>query len=453
MEDDVVAPNRLEEERLAAGIPTREDLAALAGIDVDHYSLMEAGRLLPTREEFDRLNHALGDIPPSRLYGAVMRQLLNVDGNLAGDADVKAVFKRVMKGGRLFVGKDEVTWLEGQLPSEAEADAYLSMSCGFYAVPHLMLDAVAVAKALGVKFVAVGGTAACCGKPMIGKGKQAEAERFLQHKESRAVAVGVKTRVNFCTADQGLYDIRAARTSLVDGKERPVRDVWFLDFFAERLRELGDEVPWKKEVRCRVLAEGHQSVGPANSDAQYATGRLLELVPGAEVIGLYDGDSDESPCTRGDALQKAGRPKLPQTAEEVRQRRSLLADIANARGADTIACQHQYCHEIWGRLASDRMAVRHGVSILAEALGCAHPDRQQAASWLGDPREIVEQTRPNWTSWRMSEGQAMELAEQVADPNYAAGVSQCSCGHEGGGCAENLISIDVLAGRAEPARQ
>src|SRR5205085_681326 len=98
--------------------------------------------------------------------------------------------------------------------------------------------------------------------------------------------------------------------------------------------------------------------------------------------------------------------------------------------------------------ASDRLSVRHAVSIVAEALGVEHPDRYQAASRLGDPRAIVEQTRPIWTTWGLTEDRARELATLVADPRYAAGVTECGCGKGGDGCRENLISVDVLTGRA-----
>jgi hypothetical protein len=49
-----------------------------------------------------------------------------------------------------------------------------------------------------------------------------------------------------------------------------------------------------------------------------------------------------------------------------------------------------------------------------------------------------------WQSWGMSEADAGALAKNLADPRFAAGVTQCSCGGEGGGCNESLVEIDVL---------
>jgi hypothetical protein len=118
--------------------------------------------------------------------------------------------------------------------------------------------------------------------------------------------------------------------------------------------------------------------------------------------------------------------------------------MAAARGADTIACQHQGCHQIWSRYASDGLRVQHAVSILAEALGCSHPDRHQAAVRLATADEVVAQTRPIWSTWGMNETEALGLAKGLADPRFAAGVTQCACGREDGGCKEPLIDIDVV---------
>src|SRR3954466_5718861 len=143
MDRDVIAPNHLRGERLAAGFDTRDELAQRAGIDVRLYERMESGHLLPTRDELERLQRALGGVSVQRLYGANFRQLIGVDGNLDSYPDAASVIKTVLGAGRLFVGKDEVPWFD-QPPRDAAADVYLSMSCGFYAVPHLLLDAVAV---------------------------------------------------------------------------------------------------------------------------------------------------------------------------------------------------------------------------------------------------------------------------------------------------------------------
>jgi hypothetical protein len=117
-------------------------------------------------------------------------------------------------------------------------------------------------------------------------------------------------------------------------------------------------------------------------------------------------------------------------------------------GADTVSCQHQDCHLLWSYYASERLSVIHGVSVLAEALGVEHPDRYQGAARLADPEAVLEQTRPIWSAWDMTEDEARGHAYELADPRFAAGVTRCGCGRDR--CDEDLISVDVLTAAIRP---
>lgn len=443
----IVGINWLEPERLAAGFRTPAELAARVGIEPSLYELMEAGRLLPTREEFARLREALGGIHPERLYRVDILQIVGVaDGYDGGTA--RNIIERNRASERLFVAKDEVTWLEQREVPDHKVDAWLSMSCGTLASPHLLLDTVAVANALGLNFVATAGAAGCCGKPYLGLGQQEAGEAFSQGKIRFARAIGADTTVVWCTADQQTALSLAAHRKYRKGTEHPVREMQILGFFEERLRELGDQVPWKREVDRRVLAEGHREYSNVHTFALDAQVSLLSLIPGVEVVGSYDGSVDDlSPCA-GRARPKSRGPWKPDmTPEQVRERRAKLAELLASYGADTIACQHQGCHQVWGRYASERIAVRHAVSILAEALDCAHPDRAQAAMQLGDPVAVLEQTRPVWTTWGMSEADALELAREHVQNGIFTANAGCACGsaHDK---ADELIPIDVLTARS-----
>ena len=446
-----VAPNRLRQERLAAGIATPDELAARAAIEPRIYLAIEEGRMLPRSEEFERIQAALGGIPADRIYVFNYRQImgLGTDG-FWKLKDFKGVFESKRGAEQLLVGKDEVTWLDGRPLPDRKVDAFLSMSCGTQESPHLLLDTVAVCDALGISFVGAAGSAGCCGKPYLATGHIEAGEKWIWTKAQRARQAGAKVQVNWCTACEATVTVSAARRKVVEGVEHPVRETQILTFLAERVEELGDAVPWKTDVPRRVLAEGHDW-SPVHASAWRANARLLNLIPGVDVVGRYDGFSDESPCGGRARETSQGPWTAPKTPEEIMQRRDDLAEMVTSLGADSLACQHQGCHQIWSRYASDRLTVQHAVSTLAQALGCAHPDRYQAAVRVGDAREIVEQTRPNWESWGLTEERALAIAtSQLADPRFAAGVTQCACGGEGGGCSEKLISLDVLTATIRP---
>lgn len=439
----IVARNSFARERLAAGITSAAALAARAGINPILYDHIEAGHLLPSKRQFEELRAALGDIPADRLYGTDMLQILGVVAYHGTSA--RSAIELTRGAERLFVARDEVTWLERRELPDRKVDAFFSMSCGTLATPHLLLDTVAVAKALGINFVAAAGAAGCCGKPFFAHGQYAAGDGFTREKVRYAQSLGATT-VLWCTACQQVALNVAARREVLDGIEHPIREVQILTFLEERVRALGEDVPWKREVRRRVLAEGH-TYSDVHTAAFEANARLLSLIPGVEVVATYDGlVDDDSPCAGRSRPAWRGPWRADSTKEEVQARRRRLAEKAGSFGADTVACQHQGCHQVWGCYASERLAVRHVVSILAEALGCAHPDRAQAAAHLGDPVALVEQTRPIWETWGIDETEALRLAHMrlTAESMFAAGKDECGhndvCGSDGV-CAEHIIDV------------
>jgi hypothetical protein len=428
--DNLLVPNNVADERIAAGFPTPDDLAVRAGIDPAWYTHIEAGRVLPTRAELDSILGALGGIPASRLYLLSWRMIIGIDDGAAAARRTGALFRSWADHGHMLMSRDELTWLDRRPRGGQTAEVYVNLSCSVAVTPHLLLDTVSVLDALGVDFVAAAGpAAACCGKPFDSIGRPDVAERLRLARLERSRGWGATVHVNWCTACQQTTTAAAARRQLADDVRHPVREVQVIPFLEQRVRELGDAVPWRKRVHRRVLAEAHPW-SPVHLHAQAATARLLAMVPGVRVVDRYDGFSDDSPCAA--SAREPGSPPPDwttrrQTAEDIQAHRIRLADYATSRGADTVSCLHQSCHHKWSRYASDRLAVRHAVSILAEALDCAHPDRYQEAVKLGNPQQFLQHTRPVWQSWGLSEQRATELAATICDPRFTATRPQC-CG-------------------------
>jgi transcriptional regulator with XRE-family HTH domain len=451
-----LVPNALEQERLARGLATQEELAERAGIEPGLYADIEAGRILPTAQELDRLAAALGGISVDRLY---VDNYSSVIGALepTGEHAYAGFHRQLAETSHMLLARDELSWLERPAAPERQAEVYVNLSCSTQSMPHLLLDTVAVLDALAVDFVAAAGAVACCGKPFRRRGRQDRGERVGLANLQRALSWGARVHVNWCTACQITSTTTAARRSLVDGVDHPVREVQLFTFLEERLAELRTGTdggpPWQRSVERRVLVEGHAGWSPVHREAQLSAARLVAQVPGVEVVEIYEAPVGESPCTMLAPPGPEGRatPVWPATPDGISAQRAWLTDHVAALGADTVSCQHQYCHQLWSRFAGDRLSVRHPISILAEALGCDHADRYQAATRLGDPREFARQTRPVWESWGMTEERALALAETISDPTFADRRSDCGCGGSGGGCSEHLITIDVLAGTSMEA--
>ena len=357
--------------------------------------------------------------------------------------DIARHFRQVEESSYLLLAKDEVSWIRERRTPDRAVEAFLSLGCGVQALPHIMQDSVAVLDALGVSFAAGGGRQFCCGNPYRGDGSLEAADRLTEASVERMLAWGAKTVVHWCTACEITFGAwsRGDATVWTGGVHRPLgaparsegeafANVQIHTFLAERIRVLGDRVPWKKEIRARVLVEGHPELTDVHNVARSGTAQLLALVPGVEVLGYVD-----PPATFFPPGRNCTNALTEMTETDVRTMRDELAVQARARGADTISCQHHNCHRTWSRFSSDALAVRQAVSIVADALGVGHPDRYQTAAKMGDPRAVVAHTRALWESWGLDEPEAEGIARRLFDPKYAERPS-CPCGGDVSKCAE-----------------
>ena len=448
---------RLQEEREAAGL-TADAVATAAGIDPNWYAHIEAGRVLPTLEEFNRVLPALGGPEGSRLYDI---GLLNTIGALGMGArrpgagrertgpqptdpghkfDYARFYERRIEIEHMLVSKDEQTWMEREAAPDRAVDVFVNMSCGPQEIPHLMLNTVSVLRALGISFAAAAGPITCCGTYYRNTGQAQAGYRMHDASVARRAAWGATTTVHWCTGCEMTFTEGTKRREL-SGGGTPMRDVQLISYLDETLRAMGDKVPWQKPVETRVLVQ-RLDITRVTTVATDRVVDLLGQVPGVEVLGFVGKDGPEW-------LYDPQRQKPPTTPEEVRVRRAELTELARSGGADTISFQHFSPARILAPYVSDEIAIRHPVSIIAEALGCEHPDRYQAALRSGDPEVALEQLRPNWESWGMSEELARRVAVDLCDPIYAEGPTRCTCGREGGGCAERLVSVDILSGTVD----
>ncbi len=426
-----IYPNHWQEERVAAGFTTPEALASAASLDPEWFRHIESGEILPTLAELDRLVAALGDIPRERLYQFGLVNTIGGTQPADHPPDYAKFYGARVEIEHLFVSKDEIAWLEKDETPDRTVDVFVNMSCGPMEVPHLLLNTVSVFDTLGVNYQAGAGRIVCCGTYYRGNRNTDAGYRMHDASVGRSVAWGAKTTVHWCTQCQNTFNEVARRRELAATDEPRLRNVQLLSFLEERLLALGDRVPWKKRVAARVMVQG-SDVSPVHAAAKRKVADVLRLVPGVTVVGFTD-------------LPDGQGKDAPRTAEGVRAKRAELAEIARRMGADTLSPQHHNGQKFWSRFSSETVAVRHTISILAEALGCERPDRYQAAHLLGDPDAVVAQLRPVWSTWGMTDEKAGLLARELFSPAYAAGPSRCTCGSETG-CREGLISVDVLQG-------
>lgn len=436
-------------ERAARGL-TREQVAERSGIDLRLYVEFEEGRLVPTFEEFERIRSGLDGIDPSLLYPG-WRGLIGGDPNKREDrVDPKRFYDSMAEASHLLVAPDELLWLDRISVPDRQVEVFFNMSCGTQLVPHLMLDSAAVLQALGINFASGSGAAYCCGNYLGTRGEFDRLHRVNAANAARSVSWGATTAVHLCTQCVNTFGRLSKRRAFDTGEPEPLRHVQLLRFVDERLEELGDEIPWQQSVDAKVLVHGHQDWSYVHDIAKRDVGKIAARIPGVEVVGVLDRVFLDSATGFCDRTAGEGKRPPPRNRAEAEQYRVELARLVESWGADTISPQHQDCLRTWEPFASERVRVRHVMSLLAEALGVGHPDRYLAASRLGDTQAIVDQTRPIWSAWGMPEDRAYETARGMFDPVYRKAGSCNGCGRGPGERCEHsgvgLIGIDVING-------
>jgi Fe-S oxidoreductase len=426
-------------------------MAERSGIALRLYVEIEEGRLLPTFQEFERIRSGLDDIAPSLLYAGVgERNTIGERRRWQDHPDFKRFYESMAEGGHLLVAPDELLWLDRVSTPDRQVDVFFNMSCSTQVVPHLMLDSASVLQALGVNFASGSGPAYCCGNYHRVTGKLDGLYRITAANVARSVSWGARTAVHMCTQCVNTFGEFTNRRTFDTGEPETLEHVQLLRFVDELLEEMGDSVPWQKEVNARVLVHGHQDWSHTHDIAKRDVGKVAARIPGVQVVGALDRTFVDSANGFCDKEASETKRSLPRSPAEMEQYRIQLSALAESWGADTISPQHQSCLQMWEPFSSERVQVRHVMSLLAEALGVGHPDRFLAASRLGDTQAIVEQTRPIWTAWGMSQERAYKTAREMFDPVYES-VGTCAgcgrgpgerCGHAG----SQPISIDVLKG-------
>ena len=221
----------------------------------------------------------------------------------------------------LLVRRDELRWTETFEAPGRPVEALLAFGCAVQHTPHLMMEATAVFDALGIDYAAVTGRQFCCGRPFQKMGGSDEAADMISGKSyERFVQYRPQVAVQWCGACMMQY------LDVIGGQTDPPFDVMHVTrYIAERLRSMGDDVPWKQDVPARVVLHSHAG-GHAQQDldSDYIL-EILEMIPGVEYAGPVAPPSAGSPCDLTGPTAVSILNRSPPTSTGRRGRRARSA--------------------------------------------------------------------------------------------------------------------------------
>ena len=334
------------------------------------------------------------------------------------DFDYPDFYRAMVEREHLQVARHEAKWTEQHGDPDKGVGVLLNFGCNARQTPHLMREAVAVFETLGIDFAAVAGQQFCCGKPYSNNGLKDAARGVVEASVKRMASYSPERAIQWCSAcEMQFHDIVVPEVGIrfqSDG---------LAAYLIEKIDSLGAAMPWKNEVGIRAVVHGHLGEHVVRDGHPPLAMELLERIPGVTVVGFAKTQALNLCDNAGPKIAKIG------TAEYLAAQAELEGYLTEA-GADTIVTLYHGCTRELGKFASDRLRVRHYISVLAEALGVSMPDRFSQYWRTGDVEQVLELSRPNWESWGIDEAEARKLVHRYFVPSYATNVPDCPCNGE-----------------------
>jgi len=293
---------------------------------------------------------------------------------------------------QLMVPAGETRWAKQYIKTAHPADVVLYLGCNILRTAHLAYEVVEVFQALGVNFKAVAGPQFCCGIVNHRAGDIGGATRL-----SQAIAEMVESS----RANQIVIWCPTCQLRFEDVMTQGIVSRFPITHATEFLAERAGHLSFRRNVPARVAVHGHVGKPQRELDASAAI-RALQAVPDVEVVGTLSSPDLDYQCSPALLNQLS--------TERFRSIRDDLVRKATKLGADTLVTLYHSCHREWCEVSEAGLKVRNYISIVAEALGCAHRDYFQEFKKLRDPRAIAALSRPIWESHGLSEERAQELA-------------------------------------------
>jgi heterodisulfide reductase subunit D len=321
---------------------------------------------------------------------------------------------------RILLTRDEVLWQTQLTGSEPQADIVIDFGCGLQRTPHVMLEMLDVLTALGVHVQAVAGPQWCCGMPVeedrpgtsVGV-TRASVRHLAQFQPARTV--------QSC----GAWWPQTAKLRAA-GEDIPFDLVPLPEFIMTSLQRGLDAVSWRdvptrhalvhlkaQDAAPDVRLERAASLGAADR----AIPEILRMIPSVEMVGEVEPPTLGRPCNTDEG--EDDRSVLHDLSATDHAR--VLAELTEQGGradADLIVCAHHRCAEEWGKFSSDAVEIKHYISVLADAMGLARPNRFHTCWALPSVADIVDETAPAWRSWDLSRDEAESLVTQIF-PSHA----------------------------------
>jgi Fe-S oxidoreductase len=283
----------------------------------------------------------------------------------------------------------------------------LYLGCNVLRTMHLAESLVAVLKAMKVDFIALGGSAHCCGVIHQMVGDTAAGLRIGQKTLDTFGQCRPKVVLTYCPGCNTVFDGKLASGEL--HCDLPYQHI--TQFIAEHL----DQLPSKKPIRRRVALHAHQSTARVQSDSAHVLA-ILRAIPALDVIELPAGEEWGNICTPA-IMKNIG-------AERDHAVVAAMFDAAKSAGCDAVVSVHHTCYRELLRAEKDfDLEWLNYIELLAASLALGpFPPRYKQLFLAGDPEAAFVTLAP-----RAGErGVNLDGLRRAVDVHFRPGASSAS---------------------------
>ena len=281
-----------------------------------------------------------------------------------------AMTKGVRVLSRLQLPPETLARLRGDNDEDAAPEIVFYTGCNVMKTPHIVLLALDIMDAMGIRYRVMGGPSACCGVLQFGAGDLATSGRVAYRTIDRLAAAAPRA-LSWCPTCQ-------IQLTEVAGTGKPDLDMApFVRFLAERLDTLRPLL--RHRVEKRVGLHEH----PGNPGVPEAAQAILRAIPGLDFVDL------EQPRV-GYMCNKL--TPLPAFKQDVH--RNQLQAAADA-GVSTLAGIYHACHrELCSHERDWPFEVVNFLELVGESMGLHRPDLFKRLKIMQDVDAILQDSLP-----------------------------------------------------------
>jgi heterodisulfide reductase subunit D len=281
-----------------------------------------------------------------------------------------AMTKGVRVLSRLQLPPETLARLRGDADDDAAPEVVFYTGCNVMKTPHIVLLALDIMDAMGIRYRVMGGPSACCGVLQFGAGDLNTSGRVAYRTIDRLVAAAPRA-LSWCPTCQ-IQLTEVAGTGKSDLDMAP-----FVRFLAERLDTLRPLL--RHRVDKRVGLHEH----PGNPGVPEAAQAILRAIPGLDFVDL------EQPRV-GYMCNKL--TPLPAFKQDVH--RNQLQAAADA-GVSTLAGIYHACHrELCSHERDWPFEVVNFLELVGESMGLHRPDLFKRLKIMQDVDAILQDCLP-----------------------------------------------------------